>query len=49
MSAILDVIFSLDDREQADGTEATGKVIGRESIKSLGSCTQTEPFTAHVK
>lgn len=31
------------------GTEATGKVIGRESIKSLGSCTQTEPFTAHLK
>jgi hypothetical protein len=29
--------------------EATGKVIGRESIKSLGSCKQTEPFTAHVK
>ncbi len=29
--------------------EATGKVIGRESIKSLGSCEQTEPFTAHVK
>jgi hypothetical protein len=32
-----------------DGTKATGKVIGRESIKSLGSCKQTEPFTAHVK
>lgn len=32
-----------------DGTDATGKVIGRASIKSLGSCTQTEPFTAHVK
>jgi hypothetical protein len=32
-----------------DGTEATGKAIGRESIKSLGSCKQTEPFTAHVK
>jgi hypothetical protein len=32
-----------------DGTEATGKVIGRESIKSLGSCKQTEPFNVHVK
>jgi hypothetical protein len=32
-----------------DGTKATGKVIGHESIKSLGSCTQTEPFTTHVK
>lgn len=32
-----------------DGAEATGKVIGHESIKSLGSCTQTEPFTARVK
>lgn len=32
-----------------DGTKATGKVIGRASIKSLGSCTQTEPFTARVK
>jgi hypothetical protein len=32
-----------------DGTKATGTVIGRESIKSLGSCKQTEPFTAHVK
>ena len=31
------------------GTEATGKVVGRESIKSLGSCTQTESFTARVK
>ena len=32
-----------------DGMKATGKVIGRESIKSLGSCKQTEPFTAHVR
>jgi hypothetical protein len=32
-----------------DGREATGKVVGHESIKSLGSCTQTEPFTVHVK
>lgn len=32
-----------------DGTKATGKVIGRESIKSLGSCTETESFTARVK
>lgn len=32
-----------------DGTKATGKVVGRESIKSLGSCTQTEPFTARAK
>jgi hypothetical protein len=24
-------------------------VIGRESIKSLGSCKQTEPFNVHVK
>ncbi len=32
-----------------DGETATGKVIGHESIKSLGSCTQSEPFTVHVK
>lgn len=32
-----------------EGTKATGKVIGHQSIKSLGSCTQTEPFTVHVK
>ena len=31
------------------GKTATGKVIAHQSIKSLGSCSQTEPFTATVK
>jgi len=31
------------------GAKATGKVSDRSSIKSLPSCTQTEPFTAKLK
>jgi hypothetical protein len=32
-----------------EGREATGKVSDLSKIKSLPSCTQTEPFTAKVK
>lgn len=32
-----------------DGRKASGKVVAHQSIKSLGSCSQTEPFTADVK
>jgi hypothetical protein len=32
-----------------NGREATGKVSDLSKIKSLPSCTQTEPFTAKVK